>query len=62
MLYKSNQDLPLEIRASLSQSSQDLYRAAYNSAIQSYGEVAKAHRVATSAVKMQLARELSMCV
>jgi cation transport regulator len=59
MLYKSNQDLPLEIRARLSESAQDLYRAAYNSAIQSYGEVTKAHRVATSAVRMQLARYLT---
>ncbi len=62
MLYKSNQDLPLEIRDRLPESAQDLYRAAYNSTIQSYGEVAKAHRVAASAVKMQLARELNLLI
>ncbi|HEY9707046.1 MAG TPA: ChaB family protein [Oculatellaceae cyanobacterium] len=62
MLYKSNQDLPLEIRSRLPESAQELYRAAYNSTIQSYGEVAKAHRVATSAVKMHLAREMTVFV
>ncbi|MBR8833811.1 MAG: ChaB family protein [Stigonema ocellatum SAG 48.90 = DSM 106950] len=53
MLYKSNQDLPLEIRTRLSEAYQDIYRAAYNSAIHWYGEATKAHRVARSAVKMQ---------
>lgn len=62
MLYKTNQDLPLEIRDRFSESVQELYRAAYNSTIQSYGDVVKAHRVAASAVKMHLARELSTLV
>ncbi|MDM9383384.1 ChaB family protein [Chlorogloeopsis sp. ULAP01] len=53
MLYKSNQDLPAEIRSGLSDTYQDVYRAAYNSAIDWYGEEAKAHKVALSAVKMQ---------
>lgn len=62
MLYKSNQDLPLEIRSRYSQAHQDIYRAAYNSAIHWYGESSKAHRVALSAVRMQSAmyRELIM--
>jgi cation transport regulator len=55
MLYKSNEDLPLEIRAQLSEEYQDLYRAAFNSAIHWYGNVAKAHHVALSAVRMQSA-------
>ncbi|WP_066374875.1 MULTISPECIES: ChaB family protein [unclassified Anabaena] len=55
MLYKSNQDLPLEIRNQLSEAYQDLYRAAYNSAIHWYGEVEKAHQVALSAVRIQSA-------
>jgi cation transport regulator len=46
MLYKTNQDLPKEIRDRLSETAQDLYRAAYNSTIQWYGEAAKAHKVA----------------
>jgi len=62
MFYKTNQDLPLEIRARLSEAAQDLYRAAYNSTIQWYGEAAKAHKVATSAVRMKLARDLSILV
>lgn len=59
MLYKSNQDLPLEIRTRLSEAYQDLYRAAFNSAIHWYGEAAKAHKVALSAVKMQSAMHKS---
>lgn len=62
MFSKTNQDLPKEIRDRLSETTQDLYRAAYNSTIQWYGEAAKAHQVATSAVKMQLARDLSVLV
>ncbi|MBF2006651.1 ChaB family protein [Chlorogloeopsis fritschii PCC 9212] len=53
MLYKSNQDLPVEIRTRLSDTDQDVYRAAYNSALDWYGEEAKAHKVALSAVRMQ---------
>jgi cation transport regulator len=62
MLYKSNQDLPKEIRDRLSETAQDLYRAAYNSTIQWYGETTKAHQVAASAVKMQSARDLAVLV
>ena len=62
MFYKTNQDLPKEIRDRFSETTQDLYRAAYNSTIQWYGEAAKAHKVAASAVKMQLARDLSVLV
>ena len=62
MLYQTNQDLPLEIRDRLSETAQDLYRAAYNSAIHWYGETAKAHKVALSAVKIQSARNLSLLV
>ncbi|MCG6134422.1 MAG: ChaB family protein [Nostoc sp. LLA-1] len=57
MLYKSNEDLPLEIRTKLSEAYQDLYRAAFNSAIHWYGEASKAHKVALSAVKMQSATD-----
>ncbi|MEA5570789.1 ChaB family protein [Calothrix sp. UHCC 0171] len=53
MLYKSNQDLPAEIRTRFSEACQDIYRAAFNSAIHWYGEAPKAHQVALSAVKMQ---------
>ncbi|OUL23746.1 cation transport regulator ChaB [Nostoc sp. T09] len=62
MLYKSNQDLPLEIRTRLSETYQDLYRAAFNSAVHWYGEAAKAHQVALSAVKMQSAMDKNTLV
>lgn len=62
MLYKTNQDLPREIRDRLSDAAQDLDRAADNSALQWYGEGGKAHKVAASAVKIQSAREQSVLV
>ncbi|OUL19484.1 cation transport regulator ChaB [Nostoc sp. RF31YmG] len=62
MLYKSNQDLPLEIRTRFSEAYQDLYRAAFNSAIHWYGEATKAHQVALSAVKMQSAMDKNALV
>ncbi|MBD2194773.1 MULTISPECIES: ChaB family protein [Calothrix] len=62
MLYKSNQDLPLEIRNRLPEAYQDIYRAAFNSAIHWYGEATKAHQVALSAVKMQSAMDKRVLV
>lgn len=57
MLYKSNQELPVDVRTRLSEGYQDLYRAAFNSAVHWYGEIPKAHKVALSAVKMQSAMD-----
>ncbi|BAY16207.1 ChaB family protein [Nostoc sp. HK-01] len=62
MLYKSNDDLPLEIRNRLSEAYQELYRAAFNSALHWYGEASKAHQVALSAVKMQSAMDRNVVV
>ena len=62
MLYKSNQDLPLEIRNRYSEAVQDVYRAAFNSAIHWYGEAPKAHRVALSALKMHSAMQRNMII
>lgn len=53
MSYLSNQDLPSGVRDCLSEASQHLYRVAFNSAIQWYGEEAKAHRIAWNAVRNQ---------
>jgi cation transport regulator len=55
MLYKSNQDLPAEVRNRFSEDCQDIYRAAFNSAIHWYGEPLRSHQVALSAVRMQSA-------
>ncbi|GET38570.1 ChaB family protein [Microseira wollei] len=51
--YKTNQDLPTEVRRLLSESAQDLYRAAFNCALQWYGDESKAHKVAACAVRIQ---------
>lgn len=52
-LYKTNQDLPLDVRSRLNESAQDLYRAAFNCALQWYGDESKAHKVASCAVRIQ---------
>ncbi len=60
MLYKSNQDLPYEIRNRYLSAVQDVYRAAFNSAIHWYGEAPKAHQVALSALRMHSAIQRNM--
>jgi cation transport regulator len=55
MLYQSNQDLPMNVRTYLSEVAQDFYRAAFNSAIDWYGDESKAHQVAWCAVRSQAA-------
>jgi cation transport regulator len=53
MVYKTNRELPHEIRARLCEKALDFYRVAYNSAVQWYGEDQKAHAIAWSAVRSQ---------
>jgi cation transport regulator len=53
MSYQTNQDLPLEVRDRLSEVEQNLYRAAFNSALHWYGEESKAHEVAQYAIMSQ---------
>lgn len=55
MLYQTNRDLPTSIRDRFSESAQDLYRIAFNSAIQWSGEETKAHHSALSAIRSQTA-------
>lgn len=55
MSYQTNQELPLNVRDHLSDAAQDLYRAAYNSAIHWYGEESKAHQVDWCAIRSQAA-------
>ncbi|NJP09800.1 MAG: cation transport regulator ChaB [Leptolyngbyaceae cyanobacterium RU_5_1] len=55
MSYQTNRDLPASVRDRLSDAAQSLYRAAFNSAVQWYGEEEKAHQTALSAVKSQAA-------
>ncbi|MCL6436230.1 MAG: ChaB family protein [Leptolyngbyaceae cyanobacterium HOT.MB2.61] len=54
MPYKTNRDLPANIRDLLSEAAQNFYRVAFNSALQWYGEESKAHQIAWSAVRNQL--------
>lgn len=57
MPYASNDDLPLSVRRHLPPHAQDIFRAAFNSAWQTYGartpwrREEAAHRVAWAAVK-----------
>jgi cation transport regulator len=54
MSYLTNRDLPAHIRDRLSEAAQTLYRFAFNSAMQWYGEESKAHQIAWSAVRNQI--------
>ena len=62
MPYKTNYDLPVNVRDRLSESAQSFYRIAFNSALQWYGEEAKAHKIAWCAVRCQLANPNSLMV
>jgi cation transport regulator len=53
MAYQTNYELPASIRNGLSDAAQTLYRFAFNSAMQWYGEEAKAHKTAWNAVRSQ---------
>lgn len=53
MSYQSNRELPDNVRDRLSETAQHFYRVAFNSALQWYGEEAKAHEIAWSAVRNQ---------
>jgi cation transport regulator len=51
MPYQQIQDLPNTVKDNLSQHAQEIFRAAFNSAEEQYGEEERAFRVAWSAVK-----------
>jgi cation transport regulator len=51
MPYDNLSDLPDSVRNNLPEHAQEIYRAAYNSAEDQYGEESRAHRVAWSAVE-----------
>lgn len=51
MPYATNADLPPPLRRILPEHAQDIYRAAFNSAWDEYGDEETAHRVAWAAVK-----------
>ncbi|TCJ18073.1 cation transporter [Rubrobacter taiwanensis] len=51
MPYKNIGDLPDSVREHLPKHAQEIYKEAFNSAEDQYGEEERAHRVAWSAVK-----------
>jgi cation transport regulator len=51
MPYDNLSDLPDSVRNNLPRHAQEIYRAAFNSAEEQYGEEERAHRVAWSGVE-----------
>lgn len=62
MPYKTNRELPANIPDRLSEAAQSLYRVAFNSALQWYGEEARAHQIAASAVRSQICNPNSVLI
>jgi cation transport regulator len=53
MPYDKLTDLPDSVRNNLPEHAQEIYKEAYNSAEDQYGEESRAHRVAWSAVEQK---------
>ena len=53
MPYDKLTDLPDSVRNNLPEHAQEIYKEAYNSAEEQYGEESRAHRVAWSAVEQK---------
>ena len=53
MPYEELDDLPDSVKRNLPKHAREIYRAAYNSAEEQYGEEERAHRVAWSAVEQK---------
>jgi cation transport regulator len=51
MPYDNLSDLPDSVRNNLPKHAQEIYRAAYNSAENQYGEESRPHRVAWNAIE-----------
>ena len=57
MPYENLTDLPDSVRRNLPKPAQEIYRAAYNSVEDQYGEESRAHRVAWSAVEKKYEKD-----
>lgn len=53
MPYRKKTELPDPVKKHLPPHAQDIYKEAFNSAINQYGDEERAHRVAWSAVKQK---------
>ena len=51
MPYSSRDDLPEQVRDNLPPHAQDIYKEAFNSAIEQYDDEQRSHRTAWAAVK-----------
>jgi len=51
MPYENLSDLPNSVKDNVPRHAQEIYRAAFNSAEEEYGEESRAHRVAWAAVE-----------
>ena len=51
MPYRTDRELPPSVKDNLPSHAQDIYREAFNHALLRYGDEARAHRIAWSAVK-----------
>ncbi len=61
MPYRSVRELPKSVKDNLPKHGQEIYKEAYNSAIEQYGEEERAHKVAWSAVKKKYKKNDSGC-
>jgi len=59
MPYDKLSDLPDSVRRNLPEHAQEIYRAAFNSAEDQYGEESRAHRVAWAAVENKYEKDES---
>jgi len=59
MPYARNRDLPKGVRTSLPRGAQTIFRKAFNSADEQYGEESRARRVAWAAVKKTYRKDRS---
>jgi cation transport regulator len=57
MPYPTTDDLPPAVRNHLPPHAQEIYRAAFNSAWEEYGDEATPHRVAWAAVKRRYRKQ-----
>lgn len=57
MPYEKVSDLPESVREHLPHHAQEIYKEAFNSAREEYGEEARAHKVAWAAVKKKYEKD-----
>ena len=59
MPYENTSDLPDSVKSNLPGHAQEIYKEAFNSAEDQYGEESRAHRVAWSAVERKYEKNVN---